>query len=157
MHSNSICNRKNERFNEAGADCPGMRADFRRPSRAARDASMRPGQTAPECEAAERPPEGGKIDASMRPGQTAPECGQLHCQPDLCRQCFNEAGADCPGMPALSAVRMDRFPAASMRPGQTAPECARRYVSHWHSAPASMRPGQTAPECVESASMGSAH
>ena len=36
-------------FNEAGADCPGMR--FRQTDRdiGTREASMRPGQTAPEC------------------------------------------------------------------------------------------------------------
>ena len=62
-------------------------------------ASMRPGQTAPECNFPTHMPLLG-WNASMRPGQTAPEC--LHAQFRATRRnvaCFNEAGADCPGMP----------------------------------------------------------
>ena len=42
----------------------------------------------------------------MRPGQTAPECSSdlLYCR--LVRSGFNEAGADCPGMPQLSQKAM---------------------------------------------------
>ena len=61
------------------------------------EASMRPGQTAPEC--------GFRIrrdiefaEASMRPGQTAPECGDKAVVNGLDPHGFNEAGADCPGM-----------------------------------------------------------
>ena len=38
-----------KRFNEAGADCPGMHLDAGRRGLNALGASMRPGQTAPEC------------------------------------------------------------------------------------------------------------
>ena len=34
----------------------------------------------------------------MRPGQTAPECSGLGWRISSRRICFNEAGADCPGM-----------------------------------------------------------
>ena len=35
----------------------------------------------------------------MRPGQTAPECPIIVAQPQIRSFGFNEAGADCPGMP----------------------------------------------------------
>ena len=109
-------------FNEAGADCPGMLLH----SALDRDvliASMRPGQTAPEC--------GAHLDliisincASMRPGQTAPECAEMAARFERGPTRFNEAGADCPGMP-LEEMMLNpiRRGFASMRPGQTAPEC----------------------------------
>ena len=60
------------RFNEAGADCPGMQL----PNTQDSDTAL----------------------ASMRPGQTAPECCR-NSPPSLLRESsFNEAGADCPGM-----------------------------------------------------------
>ena len=59
---------------------------------------------------------------------------------------FNEAGADCPGMLAFGWAR-DRDIVASMRPGQTAPECASLGGACGPGDSASMRPGQTAPEC----------
>ena len=83
---------------------------------------MRPGQTAPECL---RPSdvEDRASRASMRPGQTAPECIQVNATPSNSPSSFNEAGADCPGMP-VGLIRQREYPfAASMRPGQTAPEC----------------------------------
>ena len=59
---------------------------------------------------------------------------------------FNEAGADCPGIPANNRRGYPALNLASMRPGQTAP------VFPWDSwgrrtvfGRASMRPGQTAP------------
>ena len=64
--------------------------------------------------------------ASMRPGQTAPECHWRPLSASFFATCFNEAGADCPGMrhdPAASARTQSD---ASMRPGQTAPECQLR-------------------------------
>ena len=60
-------------FNEAGADCPGMRQPERYLTRQ-------------------------EIIASMRPGQTAPECRNGAERPALATFRFNEAGADCPGM-----------------------------------------------------------
>ena len=61
---------------------------------------------------------------------------------------FNEAGADCPGMP-LTGVRLARKESqASMRPGQTAPECFGSDRLAVKAVEASMRPGQTAPECI---------
>ena len=39
------------------------------------------------------------------------------------RFCFNEAGADCPGMHFVKAIAKSVIILASMRPGQTAPEC----------------------------------
>ena len=109
-------------------------------------ASMRPGQTAPECQI---PTDQGfpRWSASMRPGQTAPEC-LLH-RNFICyrRLGFNEAGADCPGMPVHVVLHRQNRSPASMRPGQTAPECLSKGRLIRHSNAASMRPGQTAPEC----------
>ena len=59
----------------------------------------------------------------MRPGQTAPECstsGTFGCGTPAC---FNEAGADCPGMLSGFEKQVAADRVASMRPGQTAPEC----------------------------------
>ena len=67
---------------------------------------MRPGQTAPECENVRAIRGEGTAVASMRPGQTAPECRR---RPDAVRNLlggFNEAGADCPGMPVGAADRL---------------------------------------------------
>ena len=52
------------------------------------------------------------IVASMRPGQTAPECleAQEHARREI--HCFNEAGADCPGMPGEVAGQRRRETAA---------------------------------------------
>ena len=62
----------------------------------------------------------------MRPGQTAPECRPSQQPAGLPLACFNEAGADCPGMPnTINALGLAY--SASMRPGQTAPECARAF------------------------------
>ena len=65
----------------------------------------------------------------MRPGQTAPECACADGVSAKAGRCFNEAGADCPGMLDINPMiaQMQRF--ASMRPGQTAPEC---YVTSLH-------------------------
>ena len=43
--------------------------------------------------------------ASMRPGQTAPECPKRETISREAQIRFNEAGADCPGMPHPSALR----------------------------------------------------
>ena len=59
----------------------------------------------------------------MRPGQTAPECAFLVALLVDCSFRFNEAGADCPGMPLTRRSGLGAAVAASMRPGQTAPEC----------------------------------
>ena len=64
-------------FNEAGADCPGMQ-EFAQEYFDENDASMRPGQTAPECF-----------------GISDPLCLKF--------SSFNEAGADCPGMLSRTA------------------------------------------------------
>ena len=61
----------------------------------------------------------------MRPGQTAPECVFAGHWAGSSSICFNEAGADCPGMPSRQGYRFFRQAVASMRPGQTAPECER--------------------------------
>ena len=61
-------------------------------------ASMRPGQTAPECRRNGRLRE-LEEGASMRPGQTAPECDISSGRVRVKNSGFNEAGADCPGMP----------------------------------------------------------
>ena len=70
-------------FNEAGADCPGM-PDPKQEDKPDENASMRPGQTAPECRSSVRP--------------TLPT-----------RRCFNEAGADCPGMLVTHNVHLQRM------------------------------------------------
>ena len=67
----------------------------------------------------------------MRPGQTAPECGQIRQPVGFPNLGFNEAGADCPGMPWLYLNGGNTKARASMRPGQTAPECLARA---WRSA-----------------------
>ena len=59
----------------------------------------------------------------MRPGQTAPECQAGNQRASTRHKGFNEAGADCPGMPAPSCSFHIHVSIASMRPGQTAPEC----------------------------------
>ena len=59
----------------------------------------------------------------MRPGQTAPECCSARSWAGNSGFCFNEAGADCPGMLRALPGQFLPFSAASMRPGQTAPEC----------------------------------
>ena len=61
------------RFNEAGADCPGMHRIFFQAV-------------------------GRQKLASMRPGQTAPECTMSMATSKRWKDSFNEAGADCPGM-----------------------------------------------------------
>ena len=61
-------------------------------------------------------------------------------------KCFNEAGADCPGMPGPpsreSCARSGFNEAGADCPGMQAQEKAND-----NAEPASMRPGQTAPEC----------
>ena len=109
----------------------------------------------------------------MRPGQTAPECGDGDDPQSGGRFGFNEAGADCPGMPVTLQLCPSSKVVASMRPGQTAPECDVSPESDviaelgfneagadcpgmpipisataLQTALASMRPGQTAPECL---------
>ena len=69
-------------FNEAGADCPGMLV-WSSPAARAQSTS-----------------------ASMRPGQTAPECARRGGQHQRAAACFNEAGADCPGMPPRRPPRL---------------------------------------------------
>ena len=108
-------------FNEAGADCPGMRAGVRpgagallRFNEAGADC---PGMPIALCDCID------EAVASMRPGQTAPECEAF---------LFDEG---------------DKASHASMRPGQTAPECCVLALTQPGDADASMRPGQTAPEC----------
>ena len=137
------------RFNEAGADCPGMRLAPCHPCGQPFPASMRPGQTAPECVTWEDP-YFFEICASMRPGQTAPECLQ-QVLAGLCGNTrFNEAGADCPGMLAV-------VPRHAMRglPGfnEAGADCPGMHTRRARAAglrsPASMRPGQTAPECTD--------
>ena len=106
--------------------------------------------------------------ASMRPGQTAPECAAQHSRYMTIDNGFNEAGADCPGMRPLRGKPRRKLPGAdcpgmrfritiirineagaSMRPGQTAPEChAITFLCLRRQTKASMRPGQTAPECI---------
>ena len=85
--------------------------------------------------------------ASMRPGQTAPECvgGGRHDGATLVA--FNEAGADCPGMPGGRPRRARFHGIPSMRPGQAAPECPVSFGGSSADLLPSMRPGQTAPEC----------
>ena len=85
-------------FNEAGADCPGMRGAFRKGGHPHSRASMRPGQTAPECIDSVTALDSMIESASMRPGQTAPECGRCRAASWWTCSGFNEAGADCPGM-----------------------------------------------------------
>ena len=68
------------RFNEAGADCPGMLLEGGREGESHLPASMRPGQTAPECQHGRTP------------------------SPPIPNPRFNEAGADCPGMPEIQAT-----------------------------------------------------
>ena len=116
------------------------------------EASMRPGQTAPECAEAVSYALAGLL-ASMRPGQTAPECSFVAKKPEPRKPGFNEAGADCPGMPprdwrmhypitrfneagadcpgmrGVKHISANGFRIASMRPGQTAPECDPRFGS----------------------------
>ena len=108
---------------------------------------MRPGQAAPECPSWLRKA-GSRAAASMRPGQAAPEC-----IPPLAgflwrRAGFNEAGAGCPGMRAVTVAAAAQSLVASMRPGQAAPECLFCDGGRWSFYAASMRPGQAAPECL---------
>ena len=63
-----------QRFNEAGAECPGKRW--------LRDRGDRGNH------------------ASMRPGRNAPENRSLLAELRLRCYCFNEAGAECPGKPS---------------------------------------------------------
>ena len=60
--------------------------------------------------------------ASMRPGQTAPEFRARRHRPVRANRGFNEAGADCPGILHRAYLDGLRLDLASMRPGQTAPE-----------------------------------
>ena len=89
-------------FNEAGADCPGM-PNTRR-SRAWKAKGFNeagadcPGMPIPASAAC------AAVNASMRPGQTAPECAAFPQQQQLGKPSFNEAGADCPGMPRTRAA-----------------------------------------------------
>ena len=159
------------RFNEAGADCPGMLLGQVAVGQAGDKASMRPGQTAPECGRTESGRRRGRArfneagadcpgmhrgaplryrkgsPASMRPGQTAPECESAVHRMRRKGWRFNEAGADCPGMPGEDGMRLPRDrgfnEAGADCPGMLA---HRSYASPALSA-ASMRPGQTAPEC----------
>ena len=65
---------------------------------------MRPGQTAPECGVRQPCLLNGLSPASMRPGQTAPECSALSFSLQAKAAGFNEAGADCPGMPGGAGI-----------------------------------------------------
>ena len=62
----------------------------------------------------------------MRPGQAAPEFEIDSRSSAFESGCFNEAGAGCPGIPAMNLKREDDE-RASMRPGQAAPE----FKSSW--------------------------
>ena len=62
-------------------------------------ASMRPGQTAPEFDVVAFDVFRRMRRASMRPGQTAPEFCLNFSRPYKPPARFNEAGADCPGIP----------------------------------------------------------
>ncbi len=66
------------RFNEAGAECPGKLAP-QAGGHAGVRASMRPGLNAPENHLAQVGGEGGGV-ASMRPGLNAPE-NYVPCEP----------------------------------------------------------------------------
>ena len=86
----------------------------------------------------------------MRPGQTAPECRYLIISEVQTDACFNEAGADCPGMrgsrPRQETAAIYRFNEA----GADCPGMLRRTLSDPSlRVLASMRPGQTAPECTK--------
>ena len=100
LHSQARAEHTRRRFNEAGADCPGMRLERRNDARLFRIASMRPGQTAPECAAC---PE-NQTRSATRFNEAGADCPGM---PQCCRpkspipRSFNEAGADCPGMPAI--------------------------------------------------------
>ena len=61
-------------------------------------------------------------DASMRPGQAAPEFPAPLAAELSASECFNEAGAGCPGIPAEPLNEFFKLVVASMRPGQAAPE-----------------------------------
>ena len=121
-------------FNEAGADCPGIPGadwDYDCPRF---QASMRPGQTAPVFLARGERRRRMTRYASMRPGQTAPVFPFRRWKAFRRRHGFNEAGADCPGIPALPQSRVDAQEGASMRPGQTAPvfqEMIRKNIRAW--------------------------
>ena len=83
-------------FNEAGADCPGMHRACGRPHAVAR-ASMRPGQTAPECLVYRL----GRVSVRLGFNEAGADCpGMLArtARQALLALGFNEAGADCPGM-----------------------------------------------------------
>ena len=89
---------------------------------------MRPGQTAPECMKNEIE----QVDsgsASMRPGQTAPECLMPPRMRLYLRVCFNEAGADCPGMRAEVISDMQENAAGFNEAGADCPGMPRRYIA----------------------------
>ena len=109
-------------FNEAGADCPGMRDGCVVPA-VARLRFNEAGADCPGMPVFEGHVVRERAFASMRPGQTAPECSRPRYVLLCSRAGFNEAGADCPGMPVRLRLRCCALAAASMRPGQTAPEC----------------------------------
>ena len=61
------------------------------------------------------------------------------------KECFNEAGAGCPGIRAADGCSAQRSWAASMRPGQAAPVFGLARRGDRPRRTASMRPGQAAP------------
>ena len=96
-HGNGNHRRIILRFNEAGADCPGI------PLRRIRSPPFpiqRFNEAGADCPGIR--PSAGIVNTFLG--------------------CFNEAGADCPGIPPPGLEALDRAERASMRPGQTAPE-----------------------------------
>ena len=61
------------------------------------------------------------LDASMRPGQTAPECGRCGRRGAKPAERFNEAGADCPGMRAKFLSRTTIGPSSFNEAGADCP------------------------------------
>ena len=141
------------RFNEAGADCPGIPGgsvdvgrsqilasmrpgqtapvflDLHKRDFAAKYASMRPGQTAPVFPPHKTVHHSGALGASMRPGQTAPVFRPPHRPPRPCRPCFNEAGADCPGIPPPLFVLATILPSSFNEAGADCPGIPYRTIN----------------------------
>ena len=85
----------------------------------------------------------------MRPGQAAPEFSSEAATSAEGFQCFNEAGAGCPGIRPAHRGGGRPGARASMRPGQAAPEFNPSLWKTGFANSASMRPGQAAPEFSE--------
>ena len=134
-------------FNEAGADCPGMLAETGHSS-IIKPGFNEAGADCPGMPCRRDANTGGYQHASMRPGQTAPECGGCRCLASGASTSFNEAGADCPGMPAHAPPPFRVSFSGFNEAGADCPGMPlARALPVPKSMPASMRPGQTAPEC----------